>query len=469
MSAVRPTLEPTRQMGSYVDPAGTVYELDGRILRGIRPEFAQHFSDLLSNPTIQKMLGQELIETTTGLDELEGYPLVLEHRRISPLSFCYEWPAWMLQDAALLTLDICIKLNEQGLVLQDASPWNVVFEGSRPVFVDFTSIVAQDPHLLWVAYDQFCRLFLYPLMLSSYLPGKAVRAFLQDSINGVSADDLVHLLPGHAVLRAPWLLGRVHLPRLLLTLVRRLDSDKALTRMSARLAPGLEARRSFFVSLRNDVKSVSLRTDKSRWVRYYTDMETFLHPAEFNTKQATVARLLSEVRPKTVTDIGCNRGGYSILAAQAGAQVTAFDTDEDSVTALYQLVHEKKLDILPLVIDVLNPSPACGWRAMQFPSAPQRFRSEMALALALVHHLAITQRQTFERIVPALADYADKWLLTEFVPLSDPRSQELLATHRRDMSWFTLEGFLEALGRFFTRTETFPLHPTERTLILCAK
>ncbi len=469
MFAVTPTQEPTRQMGSYVDPAGTVYELDGRILRGIRPEFAKHYSDLLSNPTIQKLLGQELIETTTGLDELEGYPLVLEHRRISPLSFCYEWPASMLQDAALLTLDICIKLTEHGLVLQDASPWNVVFEGSRPVFVDFTSIVTQDPNLLWVAYDQFCRLFLYPLALLSCLPGKVVRTCLQDSINGISADDLTCLLPGGATFRMPWLLGRVHAPRLVLSLVRRLSSDNALARMSVRMTPGLEARSGFFASLRKDVQSISLETGRSRWARYYADIESFFRPAEFNEKQAAVSRLLNELGPKTVADIGCNRGGYSILAAQAGSHVTAFDTDESSIAMLYQLVRERHLDILPLVIDVLNPSPACGWRAMQFPAAPQRFRSEMALALALVHHLAITQRQTFERIVPALADYAEKWLLTEFVPLDDPRCQELLATHRRDMSWYSLEGFIAALQCMFSTIKTLPSYPEGRVLVLCVR
>jgi SAM-dependent methyltransferase len=354
-------------------------------------------------------------------------------------------------------------------VLQDAYPWNVVFEGPRPIFVDFTSIVPQDPNLLWVAYDQFGRFFLYPLVVSSCGLGKVSRAFLLDHINGISDGDLVRLLPTGALLAMPWLLGRVYLPRLILALVRRVSSEAALSRMSARLNPGLEARRAFFKSLRRHVQAIPLRIRKSRWSRYYADIETFLHPQEFNPKQATVARLLDECRPKTVVDIGCNRGGYSILAAHAGARVTAFDTDEDSVALLYELVREKHLDILPLVMDFLSPSPSCGWRAIQYPAAPQRLRSEMALALALVHHLAITQRQTFERIVPALADYAEKWLLTEFVPLDDPRSRELMATQRRDMSWFTLEGFVKALEREFNRVEEFASFPEGRVLLLCTR
>ena len=199
--------EPRQHPGSFVDPAGFVYEVNGRILRGIRPEFATFYSGLLEDQPIHGMIGREIVETEVEPDGLEGYPLTLRHRAISPVSFPYEWAPEMLRDAALLTLDICIKLADQGLVLQDASPWNVVFEGPRPIFVDFTSIVPQDSNLLWVAYDQFCRLFLYPLALFNYLPGRVVRSLLTNSLNGVSPDEVAQLLPACAALRK---IGRAH-------------------------------------------------------------------------------------------------------------------------------------------------------------------------------------------------------------------------------------------------------------------
>ena len=110
----------------------------------------------------------------------------------------------------------------------------------------------------------------------------------------------------------------------------------------------------------------------------------------------------------------------------------AFDTDEECVARLYQLTKEKELDLLAVIGDVLHPSPQSGWRATEYLSAPDRFRSQMALALALVHHLAITQVQTFERIVQTLSEYSDQWLVTEFVPIDDPRSKELLLTNRQE-------------------------------------
>lgn len=475
MSDFVPTTAPTnprqlnRHPGSYVDPSGTLFEASGELLRGINDDAVDYYVKVLNDPVVRDMIGKEIVETTVYSQPLAGYSLTLQHRPLSPVSFCYEWPVEMLQDAALLTLDICLRLVDQDWTLQDGSPWNVVYEATKPIFVDFTSIVVEDRNLLWVAYDQFCRHFLYPLVLYRFLPGRAVRAYLLDSLSGVSADDMAQLLPASAALRMPLLIGRLYGPRFVLAMARRLQREQQLLEMGSKMQPEREARRSFFQSLRRDVTRTQARTKSSRWANYYADIESFFEPARFDEKQATVARLLAELRPTSVVDIGCNRGGYSVLAAKEGVRTVAFDTDEASVSLLYRLARQKNLSILPLVMDVLNPSPACGWRAQQFPSAPQRFRSEMAMALALVHHLAITQRQSFERIVPALADYAEKWLLTEFVPLEDPRSQELLATNRRAMDWYTLENYLAALGEMFCRIETYPSSPQGRVLILCTR
>jgi hypothetical protein len=457
---------------SYVDPAGTIFEAEDQIFRGIRPEFAEFYSDLLKNAVICKMLGQTIVETeidTSVAPDIKGYDLILRHRRLSPRSFCYEWPALMLKDAALLTLDICIDLSPEGLVLQDAYPWNILFENTRPLLVDFTSIIPEDKNLPWVAYHQFCQFFLYPLILSCYLPSRVRRLLLMDHIGGIGDCEFRAMMPRRAAVRLPWLISRILMPRAILAITRWLKMEKKIIDLSADLSPGREARLRFFQSLRKNVTAIPVKIHKSLWYQYYTDIESFFAESEFNPKQAAVADILEKIRPKTVVDIGCNRGGYSILAAQRGAQVIAFDTDEDSVAFLYETAKEKQLPILPLVMDFLNPSPGCGWRTQQFAAAPSRFRSEMALGLALVHHLGITQRQTFERIVLALADYAETWLLTEFIPMDDPRVQELMATHRREMDWYSLENYLEALSGPFSRIDTFPSHPEGRILILCQK
>ena len=465
--------QPARHASSYVDPNATLYEDGKTILRGIQPSAEPFYRQVLAHPTIQRLIGQQIVDTTVEPTNLEGHPLTLNHRRISPLNFCTEWHPAMLRDAGLLTLDLCIELNEQDWTLQDAYPWNVIFEGTRPVFVDFTSIVPIDPNLQWVAYDQFCRFFLYPLGVASATLPKVARALLNDYLGGISDSDLVQILPAGAITSLGWLTGRVHMPRLMLKTIRKMGKESSLTQMNERIKPTREARKAFFTALRRDVEKTPLRKNTSNWSRYYADyfadIQSFSDRSQFHVKQTTITQLMDRLKPKTVTDIGCNQGGYSVLAAKAGARVVAFDNDDDSIGLLYALAKEQNLPILPLIIDCLAPTPATGWRAMQFPAATERLRSDMAFALALVHHLAITQRQTFDRIALTWADYADKWLITEFVPMDDPRAVEISATLKRDMSWYTLDNFLDALRKVFKTVQTMPSYPEKRTLVLCER
>lgn len=456
-------------LGSGRDPVGSVFLAEDRILRGIYPEYVDACLSILDDPTVQGMLGSKIVETCVVEPGLTDYPLTLEQRRIAPASFCYEWPMQMLQDAAVLTLDICAGLNEAGFVLKDGTPWNILFDGPRPLLVDFTSIMPQEEDIPWVAYDQFFRQFVFPLLVGQMKSGRVVRALLLSSPNGISPEEITHLLPSFSWAKKSWLVKRLYLPMLAVNMARKSGQDKAIAKYRRNIPLRSPERGAFFQALKRDIQSIQYSSGKSNWSQYYEDIHAFFHPEAFNPKQRLVAGLVERCQPMTVVDIGCNQGGYAILAAQAGAKVVAFDTDEDSVTALYHLASEKKLNILPLVGDVLYPSPRAGWRGEEFPSAPQRFRSQMAFALALVHHLAITQIQTFDRIVRTLADYTERWLITEFVPLEDPRSQELLLTNRRDMGWYRLEFFLDSLKKEFSQVEIYPSYPDGRILCFCQK
>jgi hypothetical protein len=450
-------------LGSGMDPSGRLYISKGQILRELELSQAEFYLSLLNKPEVNRMIGQQIVETRQGADN------ILEHRKISPINYCFEWPSIMLREAALLTLEICLHLNESGMVLKDATPWNILYEATHPIFVDFTSIYPQEKGLFWVAYDQFCRLFLFPLVIANLTSPKVTRSMLMASNSGVTHGEMVQLLSISSVLRKPWLLKRLYLPSLLVRLLQSTKQSQQLIQESRNVEITTAARKIFFSDLRQDILSIEFSTGKSYWSQYYQDIDSFIEPAKFHQKQKTVAALLEQIKPATVVDIGCNQGGYSILAALRGSKVIAFDTDEDSIASLYQLSKQKNLSVLPLVMDAIYSSPQCGWRGVQYPSAVERFKSELALALALVHHLAITQSQSFERIVQILSDYSTKWLITEFVPLDDDRSQEISMTNKRDLSWYTLDGFLQALGKHYKRIETLPSYPEKRVLCICEK
>ncbi len=458
-----------QNLGSDRDPSGTIFQVNERLLRGIRPEFAEYYHSVWMNPVFKKNLGSRIVGTLISDYEIPGYPLVFEHKQIAPPSYCYEWPLKMLQDAALLTLDLCLEFNQMEWVLKDATPWNILFDGPNPLFIDVTSIMPQDANLLWVAYDQFCRSFLFPLLLGEVMSGKASRAFLLYSSEGISSEEIQRYLPAMNWIRHPWLIHRLYFPQLVVDLLQKSDQVANFQALSQTNTFSTGKRRLFFEALKNDVNSIATTQGKSRWMSYYQDISSFFNPDSFNAKQKHISEILEKVKPASVIDIGCNQGGYAILAALRGSRVIAFDTDEECVASLYHLAKEKNLDILALIGDVLHPSPQSGWRGIEYPSAPNRFRSPMALALALVHHLAITHLQTFERIVLTLSEYCDQWLVTEFVPLDDPRSQELLLTNRRNLTWYTLENFLDALKQEFQTVETYPSFPEGRTLCFCQK
>ncbi len=458
-----------QSLGSSRDPVGDVFLYENRILRGIHPEYQQEFLSVLNHPVVRGMFGSKIVETWRTESGLPGYPLTVEQRRIDPPSYCYGWPMVMLQAAAVQTLDICAELNDAGLVLKDGTPWNILFDGSKPLLVDITSIMPQEEDIIWVALDQFCRQALFPLLIGKLASGRVGRSLLLSSPNGISPDEVKHLLPPFTWLKYTWLISRLYLPLFTVNLISKSGQEKKIIESRPSIPLRSPKRRIFFDQLKREVQTLHFDSARSRWSQYYEDIDAFFRPDTFNPKQSLVAHFLERCQPETVVDIGCNQGGYAILAAQAGARVVAFDTDEDSVTELYRLARLRDLKILPLVGDVLYPVPQTGWRGIEFPSAPVRFRSQMALALALVHHLAITQIQTFERIVQTLSDYTDRWLITEFVPLDDPRSQELLLTNRRDLSWYRLDAFVDALKEEFSHVETFPSYPAGRTICFCQK
>lgn len=454
-------------MSADRDPVGISYKKGDKVFREIQPEFSDYFINFLKDASSEVLFNRGLVHSRIA--EQTARKLILEHPLINPINYAYEWPLPMLKDAALLTLDLSLSLQEKSAVLKDATPWNIVYQNTRPIWVDFTSVMPQESDLLWVAYDQFCRTFLFPLLVGHFFTGRMARALLLESQNGISPNEITKFLPGSARFKFGWLNGRIFLPKFAMDLARKAGSEKELSKRVQTSSYSAAARKSFFDSLRKDVNSIPVDGASSDWSKYYQDINSFFNPAGFHAKQQKINDLLKQFKPKTVVDIGCNQGGYSILAAQQGAQVTAFDNDEDSIVLLYRLAKEKQLNILPLVGDVLYPAPQSGWRSQEFAAAPARFRSEIALALALVHHLAITQIQTFDRIVLTLSDYAEKRLITEFVPLEDPRSQELLLTNRRDMSWYTLDGFTTALKKAFKKVTTYPSHPEGRVLCLCER
>lgn len=458
---------------SFADSSGRLFWWEGQLYRAISAERAPLYRWLFDEGIAQRLINRGLlVETEPASFQLDGYEMILQHRKLPFVSYPYEWSAAMLKDAALTVINLEIELAQYGLSLQDAHPWNVLFVGPNPVHVDFGSIVSAETSASWLAYGEFCRFFVYPLHLMAQGYGRIARWLLHDYNEGVLKSDLVAVTP-----RSTLSLRIESVAKKLLSMTKqnvprpfRPGLKKALALVKAtvlRLSSVTPSRLEFLQQVRQEVEDITITSLKTEWSEYYDGcFLSFLPSDEWTAKHISVHKALSDLGPGSVLDIGSNRGWYSQLAALRGSQVVAFDVDEACIAQLYYDAKEKRLPILPLVMDFTNPSPGYGLCNQQLAPAIERFNCDMVLALALVHHLVFKQRLNFDQIIDGLSIFVKRWLLVEFIPGDDRYVHEWWSER---FAWYTLDNFTGALKKRFHDVKILPSYPDPRVLLLCEK
>ena len=432
----------------FRDPDGTVFSDGGRILRAVRAAGVPKVDALLASPAAKRFVSEgRLVASRVVEQKADDAALVLEHDRVAFPSFPYEWPPEMLHEAAELTLDLAEALLPEGLGLKDATPYNVLFRGTRPVFVDVLSIEpreARDP--LWRPEAQFERTFLLPLIAMREFGIEPAAIFLARR-DGLEPQDVLRLTSVAQRFR-PSLLLPVTLPAML----SRKQQTAAMYR--PRLAPSSEhARLTLEMTLRR------LRRQLRRWqpgVRSskWTDYTSAATGAD--VKQDLVAAELRQLAPKRVLDVGCNTGTYSLLAARGGASVTAIDSDAAVVGETWRAAVREKADVLPLVVDLTRPTPGTGWRNVECASFLDRARGafDLVMMLAVVHHMTITERVPLPEVAALAAELTTRDLVVEWVGPEDPMSV-LIARGRDDLD-IGRESFEHAFSRYFDVVRSAP-------------
>jgi len=453
---------------SYVDPNGFVFTHNGEIYRGIKRESETFYRKLLESDFLPALYQKyNLVEsrlTDHSIPELECN-LVLQHRKIEPLTYCTEWCPSMLKDAARTTLELNLALLDRDCILQDAYPWNILFEGARPVHVDLTSIVpATGPGMLWPAYQQYLNFFMHPLTLAAMNKGHAARLLLQNYIDGIPLAELNKHFTGEYWLRHPLaaLMNKVSG-----LLERKFQDNRDLklkiqnqVKNQNQGAENPSLKKKFVERLIRKTENIVLPSAKDHWTRYYQDIE---EPAR-DKKRRIVDDLLARLQPETVLDLGCNVGAFSILAAKRGIRVLSVDASESCIEVLYKNASARNYSITPVVGNVLNP-PALGFMSRQFPSMVERFQSDTVLCLALMHHLHIHGRQSFERIATLMDALARRSVIFEYVAPDDDNNH--LIDHGRKIE-YTLESVSEELSRFF-KVRVMDADRKTRKILLCEK
>ncbi len=406
---------------SFRDPGGFVYEDQGCILRQINFLAREHYDHLMGSGLYRELTEKRLL---IAHDEVDALPRVsataykvIRPEPVSLISYPFEWSFSQYKDAALLTLAVERQALGRGMSLKDCSAYNVQFHEGRPIFIDTLSLEQYHVGRPWVAYRQFCQHFLAPLALMS-LTDIRLGQLCRTNLDGIPLDLATRLLPWRSRLRFGLSL-HLHLHGL----VQHSDTQPRASGNSGRFSQS--AMLGLIASLESSVQGLSWKPGRSTWVSY--SKESTYSPDQSDQKGRIIAAFLDLVRPANAWDLGANTGNFSRLASDRGIPTVAFDFDPACVELNYLEVkkrHETKL--LPLLVDLLNPSPASGWVNRERASIFQRGHPEMVLALALIHHLAIAGNLPLENIAEFFSDLAP-WLVIEFVAPDDSQVQRLIA------------------------------------------
>lgn len=447
------------EFSSFRDPSGVVFEENGGIYRQINKIYMPQYRKLMDCGLAQNLQKNGMLirhwETDAPCISDEG-ALVIQAEKIPYVSYIYEWSFGQIKDAALLTLKMHRKALDAGMILKDASAYNIQFLHGSPVMIDtlsFDFYTAGEP---WVAYGQFCRHFLAPLLLMCYTDLRLNR-LMELFIDGIPLDLASTLLHGKGGLFA-----KQHICWHAKSISKHSMDGRAGEQRAAKAASlPLNLHIALIEGMIRGIEALELKNVQTEWGDYY--QHTNYSESASDSKLKLVFDMLTAIRPSTVWDLGANDGRYSKVALEVGASVVAFDIDPIAVERNYADVRRNKTEMLPLVLDLTNPSPGIGFANQERKTIDQRQHPDCILMLAVIHHLAISNNLAFRQIAKWLSQIT-RDLIIEFVPKEDSQVQILLATRVDIFPNYTQKDFTEAFGEYFELRSEERVGDSKRTL-----
>jgi SAM-dependent methyltransferase len=479
---------------SFRDPAGCCCSFNGRVLRFVAAEAVPEFEKFLQTNCARQFIARKQFVSTRRLNEDETAALlespelppvfhaqpggaVFEHERIPFPSYPHEWPPEMLWAAGRLTLELAQAALVDGFGLKDATPHNLLFRSSEPVFIDALSFERRHPgDPIWKPHAQFVRTFLLPL-LANRRWGLPLAEIFTTRRDGLEPED-VYRLCGPLEKIKPRTLSLVSIPT---WLSRRADPDDQKIYQPHLLANPEKAQfilESLFKRLERTLDSLKPAAQKKSVWSDYMATHSYADPA-FAAKEKFVNEALREFKPARVLDAGANTGHFSALAAQAGAEVVAVDLDAACAGAIWRRAREQKLNILPLIVNLAHPSPALGWWNGECPSFLDRATGlhrdgaassapagafDGVLMLALIHHLLVTERIPLEEILRLAYEVTNSLLVIEFIDPQDEMFRRLTRGREHLHAALDMKMFEQACTPYFEIVRSLALPGTQRRM-----
>ena len=445
---------------SFRDPTGFIFFENGTLFRSVSRLYQQTYDHLTHSGLYNKLVEDDLLiphrEVQHPAETKDDTYKIIQPELVPFISYPYEWCFSQLKDAALALIRIQKRALDYNMILKDASAYNIQYFKGKPVLIDTLSFEIYKENQPWIAYRQFCQHFLAPLSLMASRDvrlGQLMRIY----IDGLPLDLVSGILPISTWFK-PALLSHIHL------------HAKAQKRYEAKASPPASPRVSkhSLIALIHHLESViadmQWRPIGTEWSDYYEDTN-YSHDA-MNHKKRLVEVYISESKPRTVWDLGANTGVFSRIAMAGDIDTIAFDVDPAAVEKNYcQMRENKEIKMLPLCLDLTNPSPAIGWANEERLSLIERGPADTILALALIHHLAISNNVPFSHIAAFLSQIC-RFLIIEFVPKTDSQIQRLLRSREDIFYHYTEDHFEASLGEHFAILKREKIVDTQRMLYL---
>jgi len=447
---------------SFRDPSGFLFYRDGSLYRQINKIFKEHYDHLMVYGLYNRLIEERLLIPHIEVD-IDNWPSghmdvykIIQPELVPFISYPYEWCFSQLKSAALTTLRIQKIALESGMILKDASAYNIQFKDGRPLLIDTLSFEKYKEGQPWIAYRQFCQHFFAPLALMS-LTDVRISQLLKVHIDGIPLDLASALLPKNSWLRFS-LFCHIHF---------HARGQKHFANKQTNVQRYKVSKMSLLGIIENLEKTIlklNWNPKGTEWADYYEN--TNYLPEAMDQKKSILNDYLERIKPIIVWDIGANTGLFSRLASDKGLFTISFDVDPAAVEKNYlECVNKKETHILPLILDLTNPSPAIGWANQERMSLLERGPADILFALALIHHLAISNNLPFYKIASYFSKLC-KYLVIEFVPKNDSKVLKLLSTREDVFKEYAQEAFEKSFKVFFNIEATNKLKDSERVLYL---
>ena len=449
-----------RHPSSYRDPSGFMYKENGLYYRRINPVFFKEYNQAKSEGIYQKLFDKGWLIPHKEISSSDD-KIIIQPEQLGFITYPYEWSFTQYKHAAQLTLRIQIFLLENDFSLKDASAFNIAFHKGKAIFIDTLSIEKYKENTPWRALKQFNEHFFGPLLLAQKHGGSFLKT-LQYSINGIDLKEVKRQLNFTARFN-PIIYSHIHL------LSKFQDKNQDETDENKEIHLSKASQIKMLKALEQHIDAMT-SVENTEWSSYYNEIN--YQETSFQIKKELIKEWCSDVNAAKVIDLGGNDGTFAKELLPQTDQIIVSDIDQPAIDQCYlNMLQSKEQKIIPMVCDLMQPSPSIGFHNSErdsFTSRVINFKPDVSMALALIHHITLTGNVPFEMSAAYFAQLS-KYLIIEFPDRTDSWVTYILDSKRETRHLFdgyNSSAFAKAYQKEFKLVKSEKIQGTERTLFL---